>query len=92
MIELALLLLTGGAVGTEGREKIESLSSASREGKARLNPLISSLLRYPTFRDDDSDGGGEGGPRLDGDTNARVELGFAAEEDVEGFIEGGDGW
>lgn len=43
VVELDLELLIGGAVGTEG--KIGSLFSSSRGGKARLNPLISSLSR-----------------------------------------------
>lgn len=90
VVELDLLLLIGGLVGTEG--KTGSLFNSSRGGKARLNPLISSLLRYPPFCNDGSEGGGEGGPRVDGDTNVRVELEVTEEEEeVEGFIEGGDG-
>lgn len=84
----ALLPLAGGVVGTEGSENFGSLSSSSREGNARLNPLMSSLSRGAGFRDD-SDDGGEGGPRLDGGTNMR--LGPELEEEVEGFMEGGEG-
>ena len=78
------LPVRGGVVGTEGSENFGSLSSSSTEGKARLNPLMSSLSRG--FRDDS----GEGGPRLEGGTNMRLRPELVGEE-VEGFMEGGEG-